>query len=121
MSLAAGDHFTAQISEAYDVLLSYDDDDLSAADLMSKRIAANMLGIIVEAEKFRFLTFPVNQLFGVQNGFPSFMESTHQIDSVRDAEDYVSRLNAVGVKFDQVLEGLQHRDGLGNGSAGRPL
>jgi uncharacterized protein (DUF885 family) len=112
-SLAAGDRFMAQLSDAYDVLMSYQDEDLSDADLMSKRIAASMLGTIVEAQEFRFLTFPVNQLFGVQNGFPSFMESTHQVDSVRDAEDYVSRLNAVGVKFDQVLEGLEHRDELG--------
>jgi uncharacterized protein (DUF885 family) len=112
-SLAAGDRFMAQMKAAHDVLLSYEDEDLSEADLMSKRIAATMLGAVVEGEKFRFHTFPVNQLFGVQNGFPSFMESTHQIDSVGDAEDYVARLNAVGVKFDQVLEGLRRRDELG--------
>jgi len=112
-SLAAGDRFMAQLSDAYDVLLSYQDEDLSDADLMSKRIAANLLGTFVEAQQFRFLIFPVNQLFGVQNSFPSFMESTHQVNSVRDAQDYVSRLNAVGVKFDQVLEGLEHRDELG--------
>ena len=112
-SLAAGDRFMAQMREAYDVLLSYDDEDLSPADLMSKRIAATMLGAVVEGEKFRFHTFPVNQLFGVQNGFPSFMESTHQVHSVGDAEDYVSRLQAVGVKFDQVLEGLRKREELG--------
>ena len=112
-SLAAGDRFMAQMKEAYDVLLSYEDEDLSEADLMSKRIAATMLGAVVEGEKFRFHTFPVNQLFGVQNGFPSFMESTHQVHSVGDAEDYVARLNAVGVKFDQVLEGLRKRDELG--------
>jgi uncharacterized protein (DUF885 family) len=112
-SLAAGDRFMAQMKAAYDVLLSYEDEDLSEADLMSKRIAATMLGAVVEGEKFRFHTFPVNQLFGVQNGFPSFMESTHQIDSVGDAEDYVARLSAVGVKFDQVLEGLRKRDELG--------
>jgi uncharacterized protein (DUF885 family) len=80
---------------------------------MSKRIAADLLGAVVDGERFRFLTFPVNQLFGVQNGFPSFMESTHQVHSVGDAEDYVSRLNAVGVKFDQVLEGLEKRDEMG--------
>ncbi len=112
-SLAAGDRFMAQLSEAYDVLLSYEDKDLSEADLMSKRIAADLLGAIVEGERFRFLTFPVNQMFGVQSGFPSFMESTHQVHSVGDAEDYVSRLNAVGVKFDQVLEGLEKRDEMG--------
>ncbi|MBT8058789.1 MAG: DUF885 domain-containing protein [Gammaproteobacteria bacterium] len=112
-SLAAGDRFLEWMNEAHEVLLSYEDDDLSETDLMSKRIAVFMLGNVLEGEKFRFLSFPVNQLFGVQNGFPSFMESTHQVDSVRDAEDYVSRLNAVGVKFDQVLEGLRHREELG--------
>ena len=112
-SLAAGDHFFGQLKDAHRVLLSYQDDDLSDADLMSKRIAQSMLGMIVEGEKFRFHTFPVNQMFGIQNGFPSFMESTHQVHSVRDAQDYVSRLNAVGTQFDQVLEGLRHRQELG--------
>ena len=112
-SLAAGDQFMDQLSDAYDMLLSYDDEDLSEADRMSKRIAADLLGIVVEGREFRFLTFPVNQLFGVQNGFPSFMESTHQVNSVGDAQDYISRLNAVGVKFDQVLEGLEKREEMG--------
>ena len=112
-SLAAGDHFFGQLKDAHRVLLSYQDDDLSDADLMSKRIAQSMLGMIVEGEKFRFHTFPVNQMMGVQSGFPSFMESTHQVHSVRDAQDYVSRLNAVGTQFDQVLEGLRHRQELG--------
>jgi uncharacterized protein (DUF885 family) len=112
-SLAAGDRFMEQLRDGYEILMSYEDEDLSEADLMSKRIAAFMLGNVIEGEKFRFLTFPVNQLFGVQSNFPSFMESTHQVDTVRDAEDYVKRLNAVGVKFDQVLEGLRHREELG--------
>jgi uncharacterized protein (DUF885 family) len=112
-SLAAGDRFLGQLKDGYKVLMSYDDEDLSESDRMSKRIAAFMLSNVIEGEKFRFLTFPVNQLFGVQSNFPSFMESTHAIDTLRDAEDYVKRLNAVGVKFDQVLEGLRHREGLG--------
>jgi len=112
-SLAAGDRFLAQLKDAHQVLLTYEDEDLSKADLMSKRIAETMLGAIVEGEKYRFHTFPVNQLFGVQSNFPSFMQSTHQVHSVGDAEDYVSRLRAVGVKFDQVLEGLRKREDLG--------
>lgn len=111
-SLAAGDRFFAQMKEAQQVLMTYRDEDLSDADLMSKRIAASMMGYLLEGEKFRFHTFPVNQLFGAQNGFPSFMESAHQVHSVRDAEDYVRRLLAVGTKFDQVIEGLQHREAL---------
>jgi hypothetical protein len=112
-SIAAGDRFFEQLRDAKPVLLSYDDADLSEADLMSKRIAGFMLDNILDGEKYRFLSFPVNQLFGVQNEIPSFMQSTHHIGDVRDAEDYVRRLRAIGPKFDQVLEGLRKREELG--------
>lgn len=112
-SRAAGDRLFAHLKQSREVLLTYADDDLSEADIMSKRVAMSMLDALVEAEKFRFHNYPVNQLFGIQNGFPSFMESTHQVDTVGDAEDYVARLSQVGRQFDQVLEGLHHREGLG--------
>ena len=111
-SLAAGDAFFDKMKAAENVLQSYRDEDLSPRDLMSKQIADFLLGNLVAGEKFRFHTFPVNQMSGIQSEFPSFMESDHQIDSVGDAEDYVSRLNAVGVQFDQVIEGLQRRKDL---------
>jgi len=112
-SIAAGDRLFNHMKESREVLLSYEDEDLSAGDIMSKRIAMNMMDMLVEMEQFRFHNYPVNQLFGVQNGFPSFMESTHQIHSAGDAEDYVSRLSQVGRKFDQVLDGLHRREELG--------
>jgi uncharacterized protein (DUF885 family) len=112
-SMASGDQFFEKLKDAHSTLQTYRDEDLSGEDLVSKRIANQMLGIIVEGEKFRFHPFPVNQMMGVQNGFPSFMESTHQINNIRDAEDYVSRLLAAPTKFDQVLEGLQYREALG--------
>ena len=40
-SLAAGDRFLTQLKEANRVLKTYEDEDLSAADLMSKRIAGS--------------------------------------------------------------------------------
>ncbi|WP_223786844.1 DUF885 domain-containing protein [Marinicella meishanensis] len=112
-SLAAGDRTLEQMLKAHETLLSYTDEDLEPADKMSKDVMLSLLDIMVEGQRFRFHNYPVNQLFGVQNGFPSFMESTHQIDDVGDAEDYLSRLSKVGVKFDQVLEGLRHRENLG--------
>jgi len=99
-SLASGDRFFKQMKDAHQVLMSYRNEDLSEADLMSKRIAGTLIGYLF------------NQLFGAQSEFPSFMESAHQVHSVRDAEDYVSRLLAVGTKFDQVIEGLRRREEL---------
>ena len=109
-SRAAGDRLFAHMKASRQVLLSYEDEDLKPADQMSKRIALDLMDTMLELEKFRYHNYPVNQLFGVQNGFPSFMESTHQVHSVGDAEDYVSRLSQVGRKFDQVLDGLRFRE-----------
>lgn len=111
-SRAAGDRMFDKLEEVRSTLVSYDDDGLSESDRMSKRIALSLLNNLSAAEKFRYHNYPVNQLFGIQNGFPSFMESTHQVNSVGDAEDYVTRLSKVGVKFDQVLDGLRHREQL---------
>ena len=112
-SIAAGDRLFDHLKESREILLTYEDEDLSEGDIMSKRIALNMMDMLSEAEKFRFHNYPLNQMFGVQSSFPSFMESTHQVHSVRDAEDYVSRLSQVGRKFGQVLDGLRHREELG--------
>jgi uncharacterized protein (DUF885 family) len=112
-SIAAGDRMFDRIRAARDVLLSYDDDTLDPADRRSKEIMLGLLDVVVEAERFRFHTYPVNQMFGVQNGFPTFMEDIHQVHEVGDAEDYIARLSKVGVKFDQVLEGLRHREHIG--------
>lgn len=112
-SLAAGDETIEYMLETHETLLSYNDEDLNAADKMSKDVMLSLLDILVDGQRFRFHNYPVNQLFGVQNGFPSFMESTHQVNNMGDAEDYISRLSKVGVKFDQVLEGLKHRENLG--------
>lgn len=96
--------------DARETLMRYDDADLNSQDLMSKRVAMALLDIVAEGQQFQFHNYPVNQLFGVQSGFPDFMATTHQINDEEGAEDYVTRLTKAGVKFDQVLEGLHHRE-----------
>lgn len=112
-SMAAGDETFKKVHEVTDTLKSYADEDLDETQRMSKKILMSLLDIALEGEKFRFHNYPVNQLFGVQNGFPSFMESTHQINDVGEAEDYISRLSLIDTKFNQVLEGLRHREDMG--------
>jgi uncharacterized protein (DUF885 family) len=111
-SMASTDRIFERLKGAHQVLVSYQDEDLSEADQMSKEIMLSLMNIMIDGEQFRFHNYPVNQMFGAQNGFPTFMESTHQVHSVGDAEDYVTRLSLVGIKFDQVIEGLEHREKL---------
>jgi uncharacterized protein (DUF885 family) len=63
-----------------------------------------------EGEKYQFHNYPVNQLFGVQNEFPSFMANTHRLLDARDCEYYLQRLAGVPAKFEQLLESLRLRE-----------
>lgn len=103
------DEFFEYIAEEYEVLKSYSDQDLTADERMSKRIAEYLFEFAREAEPFKLYNYPVNQLFGVQNGFPSFMEAQHQVHSLKDADYYIQRLQKLPKKFSQTLQGLKLR------------
>lgn len=80
----------------------------------SQKLSTHVLGWFLERqaedEKWQWHNYPVNQLFGVQNLFPSFMANTHRLFSKRDCEYYVMRLDALPKKFDQTIEGLKVRE-----------
>lgn len=101
------DELMAKVRDARKVLVSYD--DLDEGDQMSYDIALYLIDTVIEGEQFRYHSYPVNQLFGVQNGYPSFMQAQHQVTDEQDAEHYLSRLTAVGTKFEQVIQGLERR------------
>lgn len=108
-----GDELFAQVEQIHQTLLTYQDEDLSEDDQLSKEIALYLLEFAETAKAFRYHNYPVNQLFGIQNGYPSFMEAQHQVNDVEDAENYLSRLQKVKVKFEQNLQGLKIREDKG--------
>ena len=68
-----------------------------------------------EAEefKFRFDVYPVSQMRGVHAQIPTFLINIHKIESVKDAEAYIARLNAIPKLFDQLIVNLQAREDKG--------
>jgi hypothetical protein len=86
---------------------------LDAEGQHSYDLLETFLAVQVEGERFAFHNYPLNQLFGVQNGLPTFLATQHAIASKGDAESYLARLAAVPRKLDQVLEGVRHRESLG--------
>ncbi len=95
------------------LLSAYDDNELSENDKLSKEISLYLLDFLNTSYDYRHHNYPVNQLFGLQNGFPSFMQAQHQVNSIEDAENYISRLNKLPVKFAQNIEGLKLRESKG--------
>jgi uncharacterized protein (DUF885 family) len=91
-------------------LREYPLDRQSPSQKLSTHVLDWFLERQVEGEKWQFHNYPVNQLFGVQNQFPSFMANTHRLLAKRDCEYYVKRLDALPKKFNQTLESLKVRE-----------
>jgi len=91
-------------------LRSYPLEKQTVSQRLSTRVLDWFLERSVEGEKFQLHNYPLNQLFGVQSQFPSFMANTHRLLAPADCDYYLKRLAAVPAKFDQVLEGLRIRE-----------
>ncbi|TGD81508.1 DUF885 domain-containing protein [Hymenobacter wooponensis] len=109
-SEAEHDKQAKRLRRNLDILHSYDTTGFDAQQKLSYDILDWYMRAANEGEKFRYDDYPVNQLFGVQNGFPTFMATKHQVHNQRDAEYYTIRLSKVKAQFAQVLEGLKIRE-----------
>lgn len=109
-SLAKTDKLYADLKQMRETLLSYDDDGLNDSQKLSKDVAMYLLDTMRDLDVYRYHNYPVNQLFGLQSQFPSFMDAKHQVSSVEDAQNYISRLSKLKIKFNQNLEGLKLRE-----------
>ena len=91
-------------------LHQYPLDKQTASQKLSTHVLDWFLQDQVEGEKWQWHDYPVNQLFGIQNNYPSFMVNSHRLLGRKDCDYYVMRLDALPKKFDQTLEGLRIRE-----------
>jgi uncharacterized protein (DUF885 family) len=113
VSIAKGDRNFAAWRGYLEDLKNYDPQDQTADQRLSTRVLTWFIDMQLQGERFRFHDYPVNQLFGMQSQTPDFLINQHLIADERGAEDYLSRLQEVPRKFDQLLEGLAVRESKG--------
>jgi len=53
--------------------------------------------------------YPVSPMFGIEVELPSFMQTTHVVRNARTAANYVRRLEAMGVKLDEVTAAVERQ------------
>ncbi|WP_028115211.1 DUF885 domain-containing protein [Ferrimonas senticii] len=85
-------------------------DNLPVDQQLSADVTNYLLDYALETEALRYHNYPVNQLFGLQNGYPTFMDAQHLVTDAEDADNYNARLQAVKTKFTQALQGLTLRE-----------
>ena len=86
---------------------------LSKDALLSYKLFKQSVENNIADYKYRLHNYPVNQMFGAQSGKPAFLINMHRIDDVKDAEDYISRLNGFNKFFTQLVENLKAREAIG--------
>jgi len=113
MSLAHDAKVMKRAQANLKTLMSYDDADLTPDQRFNKRLMAYNLHQKIDNEKFEYYDYPLTQLYGWQNEFPSFMTGTHAITDLKDADYYVERLKKARVQADQLMEQLKKREKMG--------
>ncbi len=93
-----------------DILQSFDRDQLKTDDQLSYDLYQHQLKEEIEAYEWRDYVYPVNQMFGIQSGLPSFMMNMHQVENEQDLKNYISRLNQFNRVFGEIINSLMRSE-----------
>lgn len=90
--------------------------DASALDLQTQ-ISLNLfiqnLENSIADYKWRFHTYPVNQMYGTHSQIPAFLINQHSISNVKEAQDYIARVQGAKKLLTQLVEQLKLREAKG--------
>ena len=98
-----------QLSNLATLKRDFDFDALDPQTQLSYKLFENEAQRDAEGFRFRLDGYPVNQMYGLHTGAPTFLINIHKIDNVGDTEAYVARIRNVPKLFDQVIVNLQTR------------
>lgn len=110
MSLARSERDHQTLVKHEKLFRTYDATQLTGNDKISWLVADFQYKNDLEGHRWELHSYPINQLFGMQSQLPNFMTNSHSMESEKDAQDYITRLNAFPRVFDQILDGLKVRD-----------
>ncbi|HLP21807.1 MAG TPA: DUF885 domain-containing protein, partial [Chitinophagales bacterium] len=88
-------------------------DALDAQTKLSVRMFEEDIKRWEEGNKWRHHGFEITQMGGIHNDLPAFLVNVHRVDSVTDAEAYLSRLKKIDKVFDQTLVNLKKSEDIG--------
>lgn len=91
----------------------FDYDALSESAKVSYRIFAYNQQRDLRNFKWRHHNYAVSQMGDVSSELPTFLQNIHKIESIGDAEDYISRLAGVQTLMQQIVAQLRQGESIG--------
>ncbi len=86
---------------------------LDAQTKISHRLLVQRLENEISDHKWRFHSYPVNQMRGLHAQVPAFLINNHSIGSVKEANDYIARVHGTKKLMGQVIDQLKMREDKG--------
>jgi len=77
---------------------------------VSYRMWVNDAERSIEGWRWRYYSYPVNQMSGLHSEAPAFLINYHPIDNIADARAYIARLRGMGPLLDQLIANVQVRE-----------
>lgn len=87
--------------------------DVSTLDEQTKlsyQLYTQLLQNRIDDYKYRYNSYPVNQMYGTHSRIPAFLINQHSVDNIDEAKDYISRLNGVKLLLSQLIDQLKIRE-----------
>ncbi|HEV2284453.1 MAG TPA: DUF885 domain-containing protein, partial [Steroidobacteraceae bacterium] len=116
-TLAQRDADYAQLARFLAEVQRFDRATLSRQDQITWDILIDQYQTGLAFRRFPWLQgdalYPVSPMFGVEVELASFMQTTHVVNNLKTARNYVRRLEAMGTKLDEVTAAMQRQAQLG--------
>ena len=103
-SEADNNAWRARIEKRLATLQEFDQATLSEKEQLSYTLYEQSLQRSIASDQFRRQLYPIHQFRGMHTYVPTFLANNHPVNSVADAQNYISRLRGVGELFDQTIE-----------------
>jgi uncharacterized protein (DUF885 family) len=86
---------------------------LDEQTMISYHLLIQKLENKIADHKWRFHNYPVNQMRGLHSSLPAFLINQHSISNVKEAQDYIARVQGAKVLLEQLTTQLKLREDLG--------
>ncbi|WP_226991277.1 DUF885 domain-containing protein [Paraglaciecola psychrophila] len=90
-------------------LKAFDRNKLDPGTVLSYDLLVQSMENDIADNKWRLYNYPINQMFGRHSGVVSLLINQHSINSVQDAENYITRLEGVPKLFKQLITNIEAR------------
>jgi uncharacterized protein (DUF885 family) len=109
-SIAHEERELALAQENFRMFERYEAKDLKGQDRINWLIARHQYEMNAQQARWRWHSYPVNSLFGAQSQLPDFLINIHSVHNEVGAKDYIARMRAFPLAFEQIIEGLKVRE-----------